>query len=122
MKNIKNYHAEKYDTEQYKLEEEGIYKYISENLYVTSLMFEQEPEYDEGDNASFISQYPLEDILDKFNCFVSDFYDELNVESSTTCYQEFASSNIEDIRNLRSIVGKHVYNKNIDESVKLIIE
>jgi hypothetical protein len=47
---------------------------------------------------------------------------ELNIVNSQTCYQEFASPDIEDIRNLRSIIGKHVYNKEIEGFIKLIIE
>lgn len=34
-----------------------------------------------------------------------------NEESEVTCYQEFASTDIEDIRKLRTIIGKHVYAK-----------
>lgn len=125
MKEIKNYHANKYDTEAYKMLEEGIYETMDEDeeaLYVTSLSFVQEPELSEGENAADISQYPLEDILDKFYCHISDFYEELNGEDSQVCYQEFASPEFEDVQNLRSIIGKHVYNKEEGEIVKLVIE
>lgn len=124
MKQIENYVADKYSNNRYIEIEEGIYK-INENnevLYVTSLSFVQEPEFDEGDNANCISQYPLEDILDKFYCHISDFYEELNTVDSQKCYQEFASPDVEDIKKLRSIIGKHVYNKEIDEYIQLIIE
>ena len=69
MKEIKNYDARKYETEAYKKLAEGIYETMDEDdeaLYVTSLSFVQEPELGEGENAADISQYPLEDILDKF--------------------------------------------------------
>lgn len=124
MKNIKNYNAEKYNKENYEKIEEGIYKLKSKvnDLYVTSLTFIQEPELGEGENASYISQYPLEDILDKFSVHVQDFYDELNKETSQVCYQEFGSPYLENIQKLRSIIGKHVYNKVVDKYVKLIIE
>lgn len=124
MKNIKNYNAEKYNKENYEKIEEGIYKLKSKvnDLYVTSLKFIQEPELGEGENASYISQYPLEDILDKFSVHVQDFYDELNKETSQICYQEFGSPYLENIQKLRSIIGKHVYNKVVDKYVKLIIE
>ena len=124
MKQIENYVADKYSDDRYIEIEEGIYK-INENnevLYVTSLSFVQEPEFNEGDNANFISQYPLEDILDKFYCHISDFYEEYNTVDSQKCYQEFASPDIEDVKNLRSIIGKHVYNKEINEYIELIIE
>lgn len=116
MKNINNYDADKYGVlkqSKYKKIEDGIYELIDndEILYVTSLSFVQEPEYDEGENAEIISQYPLEDILDKFYCHISDFYEDLNKENSQICYQEFAAMSLENIQNLRNIMGKHVYNK-----------
>lgn len=94
-----------------------------EEIYVTSLVFEQEPELGENEPAdTMISQYPLEDILDKFFCFCVDFYQEKNASDTVNSYQEFASSNIENIRELLTIVGKHVYNKEVDGRIKLIIE
>ena len=128
MKNIQNYTAKKYEKNDYNQIEDGIYKYKEDNevLYVTSLSFEQEPEFDEGEYADNISQYPLEDILDKFYCHITDFYEDLNVSGSKTCYLEFAAMNKDDIRNLRSIIGKHVYNVDSEEGVctyvKLVIE
>ena len=124
MKQIENYYANKYSSDTYSEIENGVFevKEDGESLYVTSLSFVQEPEFDEGANASYITQYPLEDILDKFYCHISDFYEELNTDDSQKCYQEFASPDLEDIRNLRSIIGKHVYNKEVEEYVELIIE
>ena len=126
MKNIKNYNAKKYEDEKYTKVEDGIYKIIDDwnykDLYVTSLSFEQEPEIEEGEDASDISQYPLEDILDKYLVYISDFYEDLNKENSKTCYQEFASSNLENIKNLREIINKHVYNKEEEGKIKLVIE
>ena len=129
MKNIENYDADKYLNEDYKKLEEGIFECVDkygDTLYVTSLSFEQEPELEEGENASDISQYPLEDILDKFYCHVSDFYESLNTADSTKCYLEFGAMDMEDIQNLRSIIGKHVYNKDYEEEgkvyIKLVIE
>ncbi len=121
MKNIKVYDAEKYSTADYTKVEEHIYKannpYYNGNVwehdtvYVTSLSFEQEPEFGEGDSPAHISQYPLEDILDQFYASVTDFYEELNAQSRETCYQEFGAFEVEDIRRLLGIVGKHVYEK-----------
>ena len=77
---------------------------------------------DSGD----ISQYPLEDVLDKFYVAVEDFYTELNDGSSNTCYLEFSGAGIEDIENLLQIVGKHVYNRAEERDgktyIKLVIE
>lgn len=128
MKKIENYDAEKYLNQEYNKIDDGMYEYkhADEILYVTSLSFEQEPEYEEGEFANEISQYPLEDILDKFYCHISDFYENLNTADSKTCYLEFAAMDIEDIQNLRSIIGKHVYNKEYEEDgkvyIKLVIE
>lgn len=124
MKDIKNYDAPKYGEAAYTLVEEGIYKTEDngETVYVTSLSFVQEPEFDEGSSAAEISQYPLEDLLDEFGCWISDFYDDLNTEDSTVCYQEFASGTQEEIKNLRSIIGKHVYEKADGQYIKLCIE
>ncbi|MBD5130000.1 MAG: hypothetical protein HDT43_08760 [Ruminococcaceae bacterium] len=124
MKDIKNYNAPKYNGAAYTLVEDGIYK-TEENgdtVYVTSLSFVQEPELDEGENAAEISQYPLEDLLDEFGCWISDFYDDLNTEDSTVCYQEFMSGTSEELKNLRSIIGKHVYEKQDGQYIKLCIE
>ena len=124
MKNIKNYTAAKYSSGNYSAIEDGIYKIEKDGeiLYVTSLSFTQEEEWNEGANASEISQYPLEDVLDKFYCYISDFYDKLNTAESSDCYLEFASPQLEDVKSLRSIIGKHVYNKEVDGYVMLIIE
>lgn len=117
MKEINQFISEKYISaaieQEYIPVEDGIYAYKADNelVYVTSLSFIQEPEYDECEYADNISQYPLEDILDKFYCYISDFYKKLNIATSKTCYLEFASSEIDDIRQLRSIIGKHVYTK-----------
>lgn len=104
--------------------ENGVYEATKdgESLYVTSLSFVQEPEFNESANASDITQYPLEDVLDKFYCHISDFYEGVNTVDSQKCYQEFASHDLEDIRNLRFLIGKHIYNKEIEGYIKLIIE
>ena len=91
-------------------------------IYVTSIVFEPEPEFDENEPAEEISQYPLEDILEKFFCYVSDDYTEENEKDPVNCYIEFASEDMEDIRNILTVVGKHVYNKENGEYVDLIIE
>lgn len=114
MKNIKSYVSDKYNTKDYELVDSNIYK--CEAGFVTTISFVQEPEYNEGVNASEISQYPLEDICDKFFCYISDFYPELNVETSNVCYLEFASDDINDIRNLLTIVGTHIYNNEVDNT------
>lgn len=124
MKEIQNYAASKYRGQEYVEVENGIYRTDTdgESLYRTSLSFVQEPKLGEGRQANEISQYPLEDLLDKFFCHVADFYAELNLASSTVCYLEFASPDLADVRNLRGIIGKHVYNKEMGGYMELIIE
>ncbi len=85
------------------------YDTSEETYYLTSLSFVQEPELGEGEDASNISQYPLEDIMDEWFCWVSDFYDDLNIKGSEKCYQEFASYDLETLVGLRTIIGKRVY-------------
>ena len=115
MKNFQNYTPEKYVTEAYQKVEEGIYRakspYGDDEIFVTSLSFEMEPDcYGEEDGSpGNITQVPLEDLLDEFFVYVTDFYDELNEKSETICYQEFGTSDLSDIQRLRTIIGKRVY-------------
>lgn len=111
MKNIKGFISEKYALEKY--EEVLPQIFYNGNEYAISISFEQEPEFEEGVDSKYISQYPLEDVLDKFFVYVSDFYPELNDGSSNVCYLEFSSGDIEDVKKLREIFGKHVYNKDV---------
>ena len=108
MKNITDYIDAKYSSPAYTEIEPGIFQ-KGEGI-VTSLSFEQEPEYGEGADSSDISQYPLEDILEKFYVYVSDHYVEKNSGAGGECCLEFCSDSLEDIKNLRTIIGKHVYN------------
>ena len=124
MKKINEFIAEKYKSSNYEPIEPGIFK-VS-NTFVTSISFQQEPEYGEGTGPNQISQYPLEDILDYFSVYVSDFYAEINVSNSSLSYLEFASVDLANIRRFRQIIGKHVYSRvirinNIDH-IELVIE
>ncbi len=95
--------------------EEGIYKtkspYGDKDIFVTSLSFEMEPECYGEENASpqNITQVPFEGLLDNFLVFVTDFYEQLNANSETICYQEFGSFALKDIQKLRSLIGKRAY-------------
>lgn len=115
MKNFSNYTAEKYAGEGYQKVEEGIYKtkspYGSNEIYVTSLSFELEPECygEEEGSPEYIPQTPFEDLLDEFGVYVTDFYEELNQKSEKLCYQEFGSDSLSDIRELRTMIGKRFY-------------
>lgn len=97
--------------------------YTDGEKYYVCLCFEQEPEYGEGADSSDISQYPLEDILDKFYVSVSDFCETSNSQKNKECKLVFSSNDIDNVRKLKSIIGKHVYNKTVgQEVVDLIIK
>ena len=114
MKNIKVYTACKYADISYQEVMPGIYMY--EDGFVTSLCFEQEPGLGEGKSAADISQYPIEDVLERYCVHISDFYPKLNTEKSAVCYIEFSGRKLEYIKSLLTIVGKRVYNKDIYEN------
>lgn len=123
MKNFCSYKAEKYSEDKYKEIEDGIYQTADPfgmndgDIYVTSLTFELENDrYGEEDGSPrFIPQVPLEGLLDEFGLFVTDFYEDLNNASETVCYQEFGSPEIEDIRKLRTLIGKRFYAEPYEE-------
>lgn len=123
---IAHYNGKKYykDIED---EENIIFKNMDEDtektVYVTSIVFESEPELNENQPSDkYVSQYPLEDILDKFGCYCGDSFEKENKEDPVNSYIEFASEDIKGIENLLTIIEKHVYNKEDGEYVKLIIE
>lgn len=102
---------------------ENIYRQLSDGTLVTSLSFEQEPHLGESGSPAEISQYPLEDILDKFYAHIEDFYEDLNATSEATCYLEFGGTEIGDIQGILGLVGKHVYNREDDRGkIELVIK
>lgn len=130
MKNIQFFEAAKYKTKKVIKLEDMIYlskdQVLGKECCVTSLSFEQEPELGEGTDSSNISQYPLEDILDEFDLALEDEYLELNAMGTKTCYVELGSLNPTDIRKVLGLIGKHVYNKEVEKNgikvVELVIE
>ena len=94
-----------------------------EKVFVTSIVYEPEPEYGENEPADpIVSQYPLEDILDKYGCYCLDDYKEENETDAHHSYIEFASDRRKDLVSLLEIIGKHVYNQEDGDYIKLIIE
>lgn len=133
MKNFQNFTPQKYMTSDFQKISDGIYKtkspYDSNDIFVTSLTFEMEPECYGEENASpsNLTQIPIEGILDEFNLFVTDFYEQLNQSSEIICYQEFGSLDLEDIKNLRTLIGKRFYavpytNEDGEEYYNMVIE
>lgn len=120
MKNINIYIADKYASNEYEKVENGCYK--MNDKYFISIMFEQEPQLGEGEDPKHISQYPLEDILDYANAYVSDFYKDVNENSDKYSYVELCTNSIQGITLIKNLIGKHVYNSEEGEYSKLIIE
>lgn len=119
MKNIRLLKLDEYsDSSNYEKIEDGIYRDIKDNEntnFRIALLFELE----DGDSE----QYPLEDILDKYYLYVSKFID---FENHQILKVELAGE-LTDIREVKSIIGKKIYNKAITENdgktyINLIIE
>lgn len=124
MKNIRLYDASKYREKDFIEVSKGIFK--KDSAFYMSFSFEQEPELEEGKDSSDISQYPLEDLLDKFNVYVSDFFRDINVKATKQCVLEVSSQHQESLENMKTIIGKHVFNRNDVQNgegvVDLVIE
>lgn len=110
--------------ENYQEVVDGIYQ-IGEQ-FVTTLSFELEPELGEGANASEVSQYPLEDLLDYFGVYISDFYPERNTSDSLRVYLQFASSDMTTIEALRGLINHRFYTRPVNRDghdvLELVIE
>jgi hypothetical protein len=123
MRDIKLLNLSKYDDEgKFEPSGNGIYRELADadaTCYRVALSFMLE----DGEG-----QYPLEDLLDKYYLYVSDF---LGVPPGTgkpgdTVSLELAGE-LGDIRKAAALVGKRVYNKeytgdNGNEYMKLVIE
>ncbi len=117
MKIIKILELEKYkDTEKFKEIEDGIYQNLDgddKDYFEISLLAELE-NLEEPENT----QYPLEDLLDSIYCHTS--YSELTGDSNFSF--NIVGDDIEEIKKIKDIVGKRVYNKVEGEYVDLVIE
>ncbi len=123
MKNMIIEKSNKYESKElYRHIESGIYEDLKDNddtKYRISISYELES--DESDN-----QYPLDDVLDKYSLYVSDFYESENSNNSSK-YKIELGGELEDIKNVQEIIGKKVYNRDfLDENgeirVDLLIE
>lgn len=120
MKNIQLAQLDKYNgNPNYEFVEGNIYKDLEEDHYVFALSYELEDEED--------SQYPLEDILDKFYLHVSDFIDEDKYDTEREVTLELGGD-VDDVKEaISTIIGKRVYNEEFDDEkgvtrVRLVIE
>lgn len=107
MKNITLLELKKYDNSCYEKVEKGIYKDLDDlddTSYRIALSFELE------DGETF--QYPLEDILDKFYLYISDFIEDKSLESKkNSIIKVELAGELEDIQGVKRIIGKRVFNQ-----------
>ena len=97
---------------------EGIYNDLKDDGGFSTHRIAMAVELEAGEN----SQYPLEDILDKYYVHVEEFLSKSENESNYIFGGE-----LDDIQNFKSIIGKRAFNEDfVDEEgqtrVKLIIE
>ena len=113
MKDIQSFVSRKYDDPVYTAQGNDVFE--KDGTFFISLSFRQETSLGEGTSPKNISQYPLEDILERYSVWVSDFYEKTNGKSKDICYLEFAGAK-DAIFTLREIIGKHAYNKTVEEN------
>lgn len=117
MKNIEPVILDKYqDKQNYEEIGNGLFKDLINKRYVITLKFELETDED--------SQYPLEDILDKYyvNCTSHIVEDGKNMEVEIEDGNDSSYESLETMREIASLVGKRVYNKEDKGYIKLFIE
>ena len=121
MKIIKSVKLDKYeDTQRYSPINEHIYKNLQDNNFNLTLYCELE----NGDDT----QYPLEDILDKYYVNCTDYIDEQNVEGKHIYIFELEGSlgnesqDFKDILEVSQLIGKRVFNYEDSGYIKLKIE
>lgn len=120
MKNFKIIEVEKLkDSSSYELIEDGIYNDLKDDGGFSTHRIAMTMELEEGEN----SQYPLEDILDKYYVHVEEFLEAKNENEPSYIF----GGELDNIQNFKSIIGKRAFNEDfVDEEgqtrVKLIIE
>jgi len=121
MKSIEFAILSKYqDARKYQSIGDGVYQDLENKRYVISLRFELE----EGDST----QYPLEDVLDKYYVNCTDHIVEREENSKRILEVEIEDGNDENyesldtIKEIASFVGKRIYNKKVDGYIELMIE
>jgi len=116
MKNIRAVILEKYkDDNQFEKLTDYIYKERGKSSYRITLRCELEPNED--------SQYPLDDVLDKYLLNVTDHIKEFQKKEKKILEFELESCHsLDEIKAVSEIVGKRVYNADDGGSVRLVIE
>ena len=104
------------DSARYEAIEAGIYQDTEGGVASHRLAMAMELEENED------SQYPLEDILDRYLVHVEGF-----LSTDETCQEYIFGGNLEGLQQLKSLVGKRVYYQEFDagggeKRSKLVIE
>ncbi|MFD2822079.1 hypothetical protein ACFS5M_00255 [Lacinutrix iliipiscaria] len=122
MSNIKLEKCKKYkDKKKFKRLKNNIYEDLSDsekNRYRMTISYELE--------SNENNVYPLEDLLNKYYLYVSDFLESENDSKSNTFKLELGGE-LKDLKEAQAIIGKKVFNREyLDENgqvrVQLIIE
>ncbi|MCR9154370.1 MAG: hypothetical protein NXI09_09690 [Bacteroidetes bacterium] len=120
MKNFEIIEIDKFkDSSNYEMIEDGIYNDLNDDGGFATHRIAMTMVVEEGEN----SQYPLEDVLDKFYVHVEEFLEPKNENETRFIF----GGELDDIQNLKSLIGKRAFNQDyVDEEgqtrVKLIIE
>lgn len=119
MKNIRPIIPDKYRDPVYKPVGNYIFENTEEHIFVYTLHFDLE----EGED----SQYPLEDVLEEFCLYISDFFNKDFFNHSGSMVVELAGEHDDLLKSVQTITGKRVYNSEYQGKdgriyVKLVIE
>jgi len=121
MKNISSIVLEKYkDSAHFEKINEHIYRQRSDGSYRIALSCELERDED--------TQYPLEDLLDKYYVNCTDYLEEKQVDDLRILSFELEGSldegeeNYANIVAVSKVIGKRVYNEESSGLVRLIVE
>lgn len=117
MTNISLFKCLKHEnSSNYELIEEGVYEDLKDNessKFRIAISYELETNEDE--------QYPLEDILNKYFLHVEDFLEDEN-DSESNLFKLELGGRLEDIIEVKNIIGKKVFNREKVENGKILIQ
>lgn len=127
MKIIRALKLDKYDDYKRYAQQEGfIYKDVTGGvggkMGITSAPVYCVTLYAELENVEEDTQYPLEDILDKYYVNCTEIMEEKEESGKRIFIFEVEGEDIEAIKSIANLVGKRVYNYKDGDYIKLGIE
>lgn len=124
MKHIRIIDSTKYkDETAYHCVETGIYKtllndgLVGKGDYVLMLSMELEEKRGELENR----QYPLEDLLDNYYGFISDFIQD-EEDNPVLIVEICTSDSLADSQKFKALAGKTVFNQTVQRDGETVIE